>query len=61
MGMIYHFLIQNGYDAIGVVLQENTLLNRSIIDNITLASPTVSMEQAIEQPDLQVPMILLRN
>ncbi len=33
---------------IGVVLQENTLLNRSIIDNITLASPTVSMEQAIE-------------
>ncbi|EES8179212.1 enterohemolysin T1SS ABC transporter permease/ATPase EhxB, partial [Escherichia coli] len=33
---------------IGVVLQENILLNRSIIDNITLASPAVSMEQAIE-------------
>lgn len=29
-------------------MQENILLNRSIIDNITLASPAVSMEQAIE-------------
>lgn len=32
---------------IGVVLQENTLFNRSIADNIALADPTVSIERVI--------------
>ena len=33
---------------IGVVLQENELLNRSVRDNIALADPTAAMERVIE-------------
>jgi subfamily B ATP-binding cassette protein HlyB/CyaB len=33
---------------IGVVLQENELLNRSVRDNIALADPVASMERVIE-------------
>jgi subfamily B ATP-binding cassette protein HlyB/CyaB len=33
---------------IGVVLQENELLNRSVRDNIALADPTASMERVIQ-------------
>lgn len=33
---------------IGVVLQENTLFNRSIADNIALADPTTSIERIIQ-------------
>ncbi|OPZ78939.1 MAG: Alpha-hemolysin translocation ATP-binding protein HlyB [Alphaproteobacteria bacterium ADurb.Bin438] len=33
---------------IGVVLQENTLFNRSIRDNIALSNPTISIEKVIE-------------
>jgi subfamily B ATP-binding cassette protein HlyB/CyaB len=34
-------------DQIGVVLQENTLFNRSVRDNIALANPVASMEEVI--------------
>lgn len=32
---------------VGVVLQDNVLLNRSIIDNISLANPGMSVEKVI--------------
>jgi ATP-binding cassette, subfamily B, bacterial HlyB/CyaB len=37
---------------VGVVLQENELLNRSVRDNIALADPVASMERVIEAAEL---------
>ncbi|MBK2451715.1 ATP-binding cassette domain-containing protein, partial [Escherichia coli] len=37
---------------VGVVLQENELLNRTVRDNIALADPVASMEQVIEVAQL---------
>ncbi|WP_066548957.1 MULTISPECIES: type I secretion system permease/ATPase [unclassified Sphingomonas] len=37
---------------VGVVLQENELLNRSVRDNIALADPIASMERVIEAAEL---------
>jgi len=34
-------------DQMGVVLQENTLFNRSVRDNVALASPAASMEEIV--------------